>query len=578
MSVIDNLITDRTQSDVSRWSELKSKGWSGMTEPEKAEWSAGMKGAYKYTDLNRVNEAMVYLQNRLRGYGYLVDVTLPVIEDVEEGTWSEFQQPTLTGDGTLGVSDFAVASNRVTTGYEAWKAFGADSSQVYSSDVNPSTQVVTYTIYSKTAIKVAGITFSNVPSPLTSSSPAQFTVEAGNNNSDWETLGSFSNSNNDSGSEWSINLTNGKAYQYYRLSIMAANTTNAYVNIGKITLSAEKYILSGGRLPTGYQEVEYIQSSGTQYIDTGFKPNSNTRVVMDFEVLAPGTATCAIFGARDGTSAGSGNGFCLWNLSGTRFRTDYNSDTEDINVVPLGRHTVNKNKNVTTLDSITVTNNTSTFTSKYNFVLYTVNGADTIDERRVSAKLYSCQIYDNGALIRDFAPAKNSDGTVGLYDLVNDAFYTNAGTGTFTAGPDVGTQPTITTRPYWAEGDIPKQSQMEQYLQNVSNIRAVLEVLQTTPPVPSDMVGLTFGEANDIEHILTDVETVINRVVAGFFRSNAFTVICGNRPLPSAQSDLGRTWDDIDAEELTWDDLDDHGSSWYVIQYGVLKGTAVGIL
>ena len=86
MSVIDNLITDRTSSDVSRWSELKAKTLSGMTTEELSEWSAGMKGAYKYTDLNRVNEALVYLQNRLRGYGYLVDVVLPVIEEVEPGT------------------------------------------------------------------------------------------------------------------------------------------------------------------------------------------------------------------------------------------------------------------------------------------------------------------------------------------------------------------------------------------------------------------------------------------------------------------------------------------------------------
>ena len=422
MSVIDNLITDRTSSDVSRWSELKSKGWSGMTESEKAEWSAGMKGAYKYTDLNRVNEAMVYLQNRLRGYGYLVDVVPPVIEDVDPGA---------------------------------------------------------------------------------------------------------------------------------------------------------------SRLPTGYQEVEYIQSSGTQYINTGYKPNSNTRLVYDCNVASSVTANNGIFGVRDTSAATSPNRFNFWiQGSGSTIRSDYfgtgKNPSQSINLLNQ-RIVIDKNKNVCTVAGNTLTSEAGTGQCENNLFLFCVNNAGT-PNYYTNTRLYSCQIYDNGALIRDFVPAKNSDGTVGLYDLVNDAFYSNAGTGTFTAGPDVGTQPTITTRPYWAEGDIPTLSQMEQYLQNVSNIRAVLEVLQTTPPVPSDMVGLTFEEANDIERILVDVETVINRVVAGFFRSNAFTVICGNRPLPSAQSDLGRTWDDIDAEALTWDDLDDHGSSWYVIQYGVLKGTAVGIL
>ena len=54
-----------------------------------------------------------------------------------------------------------------------------------------------------------------------------------------------------------------------------------------------------------------------------------------------------------------------------------------------------------------------------------------------SMKLYSCKIYNNGTLVRDFVPAKNSSGTIGLYDTVNGACYTNAGSGTFTAGADI---------------------------------------------------------------------------------------------------------------------------------------------
>lgn len=38
-------------------------------------------------------------------------------------------------------------------------------------------------------------------------------------------------------------------------------------------------------------------------------------------------------------------------------------------------------------------------------------------------------------LVRNLIPAKNSSGTLGLYDAVNNVFYTNAGTGIFTAGP-----------------------------------------------------------------------------------------------------------------------------------------------
>lgn len=51
--------------------------------------------------------------------------------------------------------------------------------------------------------------------------------------------------------------------------------------------------------------------------------------------------------------------------------------------------------------------------------------------------MYSCKIYDNETLVRDFVPCKNATGAVGLYDTVEGQFYANAGTGTFTAGPEI---------------------------------------------------------------------------------------------------------------------------------------------
>ena len=55
----------------------------------------------------------------------------------------------------------------------------------------------------------------------------------------------------------------------------------------------------------------------------------------------------------------------------------------------------------------------------------------------MTGKIYSCQIYDNGSLVRDYVPCINNDGTIGLWDDVNSVFYGNAGTGSFTAGPEI---------------------------------------------------------------------------------------------------------------------------------------------
>ena len=53
-------------------------------------------------------------------------------------------------------------------------------------------------------------------------------------------------------------------------------------------------------------------------------------------------------------------------------------------------------------------------------------------------KLYSCNIYDNTIIIRNLVPCyRKADSVAGLYDLVNNTFYTNQGTGEFTVGPDI---------------------------------------------------------------------------------------------------------------------------------------------
>lgn len=66
MSIIDTLITDRTQADEERVEELAAKGYDAMTDAEKAEWNGEMKGAYDASDLNRVGSAAKYVGVQLR--------------------------------------------------------------------------------------------------------------------------------------------------------------------------------------------------------------------------------------------------------------------------------------------------------------------------------------------------------------------------------------------------------------------------------------------------------------------------------------------------------------------------------
>lgn len=128
-------------------------------------------------------------------------------------------------------------------------------------------------------------------------------------------------------------------------------------------------------------------------------------------------------------------------------------------------------------------------------------------------------------------------------------------------------------RTEWVVSDIPTPAQLEAYLDNVSTLRAVLELPGGTPAVPADMVSLTAAEANDIERILSDIEQTIIRVVKSFARSNAYTFWSGIRPFPSADSDCGRTWAELDEMDTKWKNW--QAADWYLLLYGNLKAEGV---
>lgn len=191
-------------------------------------------------------------------------------------------------------------------------------------------------------------------------------------------------------------------------------------------------------LPSGYAELEYIQSSGTQYIDTGFKPKNTTKVIADFQVTTKPTSHLIIFGSR--TNYGSTDQFVLGfagHKSPAVWRSDFGNAQASFpsTVGWSSRYTAVFDSSACVLNTDSVNNSNTTFTSTHNLFLLADNDNETA-AGYISAKLYSCQIFEDDVLVRNFIPAKNSAGTAGLYDLVNGAFYASAGTDAFTAGPE----------------------------------------------------------------------------------------------------------------------------------------------
>ena len=290
---------------------------------------------------------------------------------------------------------------------------------------------------------------------------------------------------------------------------------------GNERVKIERETKHASRLPEGYAEVQYIQSSGTQYVDTGFKPNQDTRVLVKLSTSETGSHT--VFGAD---FSWTDDGFAL----GVGF-THYGKETGTISGLNNeSPHEVDFNKNIIFMDGSTVlTMGASTFSVPHNLALFANNRAGGIQEKTTMA-LYYCRIYDGNTIIRDYIPCKNAGGAVGLYDLIAQKFYGNAGTGSCTAGPVVERpkDPNEGLDPYtWYESDVPTASLLARYRANVAAVRAVLRLPEGTPETPETMRQLTVAEANSIEAILLALNSILSKIHTAV--RHCGVTVCGSK-------------------------------------------------
>lgn len=175
----------------------------------------------------------------------------------------------------------------------------------------------------------------------------------------------------------------------------------------------------------GYTILEYIESTGSQYIDTGFKHNNNTRVVMKVLPTAETlTANAFLFDGAGGNTSRKG---VFYQKSKSKWAIDYGSDSKRqylSNASVNSTLSIDYNKNVCTVNDETITFSSTTFQSTVNLALLATNYQGTV-QAFISARLYSCKIYDNDILVRDYIPCEKN-GEYGLYDNVNNKFYVSA--------------------------------------------------------------------------------------------------------------------------------------------------------
>ena len=188
---------------------------------------------------------------------------------------------------------------------------------------------------------------------------------------------------------------------------------------------------STARLPVEYQEVEYLEASGTQYIDSGVYASNTTKMIVDASFANDGWLFGEfVAGASFGIGSVSGKIYPKWGtVSGVSSGVDMSASRFvymiDSGAVSRGGTTV-------------YTFAAQTFTSSVTIGIFADKRASSWAAADLDAKVYSAKIWTAGTAVRDYVPAvRKADSVAGMYDLVNGTFTVNSGTGTFTAGPNV---------------------------------------------------------------------------------------------------------------------------------------------
>ena len=211
-------------------------------------------------------------------------------------------------------------------------------------------------------------------------------------------------------------------------------------------------------LPSGFKRLEYIEVTGSQYINPDFIANQDSRFVCEL-MLTPSSGMQSIYGARQTASSATNasKNFTLRAVSG-KWQPCYGSVLGGTGV-PTDNdwHIADQNRNVFTLDGIEVADGTEltdgttvadgvltkvfdeqTFTTPKSFLIGAINSAASGGNiYYCKARFRWCMLYDNAVLVRYLIPCEDADGNIGMYDVINARFHGNEGTGEFVAGPEL---------------------------------------------------------------------------------------------------------------------------------------------
>ena len=193
------------------------------------------------------------------------------------------------------------------------------------------------------------------------------------------------------------------------------------------------------QVPTGYTPLQYLESTGTQWIDTGIYINYDYEI---FAILDPlSTGGFYYWGAAGNNSSDRTAWYTFWSVNSSGPSTWGGSRNTFYyrNLVPNSKNTVVQNKNGIWVNGTKTTSFSPVFDSRQaelTLYIFKTNPV-SFDWNSGRIKLYELHVKNgNGRIVQNLVPARrDSDSILGMYDTVTGTFFTNAGTGEFVAGP-----------------------------------------------------------------------------------------------------------------------------------------------
>ena len=330
-----------------------------------------------------------------------------------------------------------------------------------------------------------------------------------------------------------------------------------------VTVAAMLPLLNSGNdkragiLPPGYQKVEFLESSGTQYIDTDIVPQGDTRMFIDAGQISGNEPINTLVGCRN-TIAGRNSDFHVYVLKSNPGKIGlYPYVTTPLQDLPTGQFTAAFTGNTIEIDGAFKRSYTPVQDAVETNIpvrIFAMNYGNGTKSQFSIFKLYRFSLSSPTATLLNFVPALDKDGTPCMFDMVTKKSFYNANTGRFRIGiatlqqarefqlPDNtgnAVRVLLVSLPQEARTDFIVQN----HLDYLTSLNWSINVQYRDGDIPSDYTKVDFLKSSGSQYIDTGIATDGNYTISCRLQVSSAGAVWGRACTPPYEEYTGgQSW------------------------------------